>query len=65
MSAVVVGVLEVAVRYALFAYFVHHQPVECGFEVVEDNGVGEAFEDEGKLPKGVEAVAVGGARGGC
>ena len=32
------------------------QAVEGGLEVVEDDGVGQALEDEGELPEGVEAL---------
>lgn len=41
------------------------EAVEGGLEVVEDERVGEALEDEGELPEGVEAVGEVGRREGA
>jgi len=39
--------------------FARDDVVEHGFEVVEEDGVGSAFENEGEAPVGVDAAASG------
>ena len=52
LGAGVVGVDGEAAKLALLE---GAETIKGGFEVVEDDGVGEAFEDEAQLPEGVDA----------
>lgn len=36
--------------------FVVPDAIECSLEIVQDDRVGQAFEDESELPEGVDAV---------